>query len=46
MQYYQSSRYMITQLSGRFKLEETDFVVFTTKNHISRYVNLIFMFFM
>ena len=34
------------KLLGRFKLKETDSVGFITKNHFSRYLNPIFMFFM
>ena len=38
--------YDIPILSGLLKSKETDFVGFITSFHISRYVNLIFMFFM
>ena len=35
----------IRLLAGRFKSKETDFVGFIRKNHISRYVKPIFMYF-
>ena len=51
VKFYTMQRYKIESvveryLSGRYKSEETNFVGFIKKIHISRYLNPILMFFM